>query len=184
MRVLAFDISLSAPGVAVLEMDKKGAVKVIAVSHTKTNDSESYVVRCAQIEHWAHLFAREHKKRGYDVVVREGYSSKFGNHSIFSAWAAVDRGLNFLNIEFTEKPIPQQTVKKNVFGKGVATKDELANEVRRITKYDGAFAKDDESDACAIGLAALMQLGHIPKTPELPKAPKKAPKPKKGDDAK
>ena len=184
MRVLTYDISLSSPGASVIEMDKKGTVKVIAVSHTKTNDSEPYAVRGAQIEHWAHLFARAHKKRGYDVIGREAYAGKFGNHSIYSAWAAVDRGLNYLLLKNTHKPIPQATVKLLVVGKGVATKDEVEEAVRRITKYDGAFATDDESDAVANGLAVLMQLGHIPKTPELPKAPKKAPKPKKGDDAK
>lgn len=173
MRVLAFDISLSSPGAAVLEMDKKGAVKVIAVSHTKTSDKEPYAVRGAQIEHWAHLFAREHKKRGYDVIGREAYAGKFGNHSIFSAWAAVDRGLHYLLLENSHKPIPQSTVKLLVVGKGIATKDEVEEAVRRITGYEGEFKTDDESDVVAIGLAILMQLGHIPITPALPKAPKK-----------
>lgn len=171
MRVLSYDISLSAPGAAVLEL-KKGAVELIAVSHTKTKDSEPYAVRGAQIEHWAHLFAREHLKRGYDVIGREAYSGNFGNHSIFSAWAAVDRGLYYLRLENSHKPIPQSTVKLLVAGSGSATKEELAQAVRRITGYEGVFAKDDESDAAAIGLAVLMQLGHIPKTPPLPKPPK------------
>lgn len=162
MRILPFDISLARPGAAIIEYDpKKRTATIIALSHTKTNDKDPYAIRGAQIEHWAHLFARAHQKRGggYDVVVREAYSGKFGNHAIFSAWAGVDRGLHYLSLDFNTKSIPQSTVKKLVVGKGKAEKEEVAEAVRRITGYEGEFACDDESDAAAIGLAYLIREG-------------------------
>lgn len=162
MRILSFDISLSRPGAAIIDFDpKKKVAKLVAVSHTKTNDKEHYAIRSAQIEHWAHLFARAHQKRGggYDVIVRESYSGKFGNHSIFSAWSGVDRGLHYLTLDFTEKAIPQSSVKKAVLGKGKAEKEEVADAVRKILGEDIEFACDDESDAVAIGLAYLIREG-------------------------
>jgi crossover junction endodeoxyribonuclease RuvC len=164
MRILAFDTSLSCPGAAVLDYDpKKRTVKVIAVSHTKTNDKDPYAIRGAQIEHWAHLFARAHQKRGggYDVIVREAYAGTFGHHSMFSAWAGVDRGLNYIGLAIKEKPIGQSKVKKQVVGKGKAEKEEVAEAVRKLTGYEGEFATFDESDAVAVALAYLLLEGMI-----------------------
>lgn len=166
LRLLMYDISLSSPGGAVLEYDeKKRKVSILALSHVKTTDKDNYATRGAIIEHWAHLFAREHRKRRgpskYDMIGREKYSGKFGHHSIFSAWAAVDRGIDYLGLDFTEDPIPQSRVKLLVVGKGKAEKEEVAEAVRRITGYTGEFATDDESDAVAIGLAYLIERGMI-----------------------
>lgn len=166
LRLLMYDISLSSPGGAVLEYDeKKRTVKILAMSHVKTTDKDNYATRGAIIEHWSHLFAREHRKRRgpmmYDMIGREKYSGKFGHHSIFTGWAAIDRGINYLGLSFTEDPIPQSTVKKLVVGKGKAEKEEVAEAVRRITGYTGEFATDDESDAVAVGLAYLIERGMI-----------------------
>lgn len=167
-RILAFDTSLSRPGAAVIAVTD-GIATIEALSHTKTNPDDPYAVRGAQIEHWAHLFAREHRKKGYDHIGREGYSGNFGHHSMFSAWAGVDRGLHYLGLATTEKPIAQQSVKKHVVGKGKAEKEEVANAVRAITGYEGIFAVDDESDAAACGLAIAMVLGLIPSNAPKPK---------------
>lgn len=165
MRILSFDTSLSSPGAAVIDVKRRKAT-VVAVSHTKTDSKDNYAIRGAQIEHWAHLFAREHRRGGYDVILREAYAGSFGNHSIFSAWAAVDRGINYLGLDFTEKPIPQSTVKLAVVGKGKAEKEEVEEAVRKLTGYTGEFATNDESDAVAVGLAYAIKNGLIDPLPK------------------
>lgn len=162
IRILAFDISLSQPGAAVVEISN-GKAKIIAKTNVKTNTKESYAERARNIYAWAHMFMRDNrtKKKPYDVIVREKYSSKFNNHSIFSAHSAVDRALFDLNLADTADPIPQQTVKKHVFGKGKAEKNELEQAVRDMTDFIGDFGSDDESDAVAIALCYAIQNGHI-----------------------
>lgn len=160
LRILAFDTSLASPGVAVVSIKDRQAT-IEAVSHTKTDAKDPYAVRGAQIEHWAHLFAREHRKKGYDAIIRESYAGSFGHHSMFTAWSGVDRGLNYLALDFTEKPIAQQSVKKEVVGKGRAEKEEVASAVKALTKYAGDFATNDESDAVAVALAYAIKAGLI-----------------------
>lgn len=164
LRILAFDISLSRPGAAVVEVSK-GKAKVIAVSNVKTDDKQPYAVRGKTIEAWAHLFIKDNQtpKRPYDVVVRESYMGKFGLHPMFSAHAAVDRALFDYGLADTNKPIAQQSVKRLVVGKGRAEKEEVAEAVREVTGYSGKFASSDESDAVAIALAYAIQNGLIKK---------------------
>lgn len=152
LRILAIDTSLSSPGIAVVAV-KSGKAQVIAVSHVKTDSSDSYAIRTKHIESWAHLFIRGHTP--YDVIVREGFTSKMPTtqYAIFSAWNAIDRALADFGLAVTEKPIAQSAVKKAVVGKGKAEKSEVEAAVRRITGYDGEFATSDESDAVAIALA-------------------------------
>ena len=156
--IVAFDISLSRPGAAAVEV-KNGKAKVLDVSNTKTIGKEPYASRSRQIQAWAHMFLRKHPKA--TVIVREKYSGKFNNHSIFSAHSGVDRALFDLGLSDTADPIPQQTVKKHVVGKGRAEKHEVEEAVRKITGYKGEFASDDESDAVAIALCHAIQTGMI-----------------------
>lgn len=160
VRILAFDLSIACPGVAVVEI-KGGKASVVAVSHVKTDAKLPYAIRGKTIESWAHLFIGAHLKKGFDVVLREKYAGKFGHHPIFSAWAAVDRALEDFGLGDTEKPIAQQSVKKAVVGRGKAEKEEVAEAVRRITGYADEFATSDESDAIAIALAYAIQNGMI-----------------------
>lgn len=164
-KVLAFDTSLGLPGVAVVEV-KKGRPRVVAVGSVKTDGKDNYAARTKHIESYMHLFIREHYgKTGYDAIVREGYAGKMPNinYAIFSAWNAVDRALNDFGLSVTEKPIGQATVKRLVFGKGKAEKEELAEAVREWTGYKGEFKTSDESDAVAIALAYLIERGAIKK---------------------
>ena len=46
-------------------------------------------------------------------------------------------------------------------GKGRAEKSEVEEAVRKWTGYDGEFARDDESDAVAIGIALAVQQGWV-----------------------
>jgi crossover junction endodeoxyribonuclease RuvC len=164
-RILAFDISLSSPGVAVVDV-LNGKPKVIAMGHVKTSKDDNYAIRTKHIESYMHLFIRKHSP--YDAIVREGLNHKMPNiqYAIFSAWNAIDRALRDFDLKITADPIGQAAVKKLVVGKGKAEKDEVAEAVRKITGYKGEFAADDESDACAIAVAYGIQTKLIPKNLE------------------
>ncbi|WP_077297412.1 crossover junction endodeoxyribonuclease RuvC [Virgibacillus pantothenticus] len=156
-RILGLDLSLSRPGAAIIDIDKRGRAKVIAVSNVKTDADQTYALRGRMIEAWLRLFVAEHntKRKPIALVVREKYAGKFGHASIFTAHSAADRVLSDFGLAGLEtaKPIAQQRVKKLVVGKGRAEKDEVADAVRKWTGYDGEFASSDESDACAVALA-------------------------------
>ncbi|PJH69379.1 hypothetical protein CVR96_26630, partial [Salmonella enterica subsp. enterica serovar Typhimurium] len=59
----------------------------------------------------------------------------------------------------TEKPITQQSVKKQVVGKGRAEKEEVEEAVRKLTKYKGEFKSSDESDSVAVALCWAIKNG-------------------------
>ena len=162
LRVLAFDTSMSAPGVSVLEVKNRKA-RIVAVSHVITTAKQHHGLRAEIVESWATLFIAEHIAKGFDVIVREDFvarTSKQG-HPVYSAWGAVDQALNKFGLNFTTPAISQSKVKKLVVGKGKAEKHEVEEAVRKWTGYTGEFAKDDESDAVAIGLAYLIEEGLI-----------------------
>jgi crossover junction endodeoxyribonuclease RuvC len=176
-RILAFDTSLGAPGVAIVEF-KKGKAKIIDKSHIKTDGKQPLTLRAEVVEAWATLFIARHVKKDFTFVYREdfhGMSSK-QNYPVFSAWAATERAVHKHDYEFdtfvyfdkkgkrkTGHGISQSRAKSLVVGKGnKVSKDETEEAVRKITGYTGEFAKDDESDACCIALACGIQLGLIP----------------------
>ncbi|MED3839330.1 crossover junction endodeoxyribonuclease RuvC [Niallia circulans] len=156
MRVLAFDTSMSSPGVALLEV-KNGKAKVLAVSHVKTTASQPHGLRAEIVEAWAVSFIHKHGAK-FDVIVREDFVGRTSKqaHPVYSAWGAIDQALNKFGLNFTTPAISQSAVKKAVVGVGKAEKDEVAAAVREWTGYTGEFACDDESDAVAIGLAYLI----------------------------
>lgn len=177
MRVLAFDTSLSLPGVAIVEV-KRGKPVITALSHVKTDSkTQSHGLRADIVESWATLFIAEHiGKQGFDVLIREDFhgQSSAQNYPVFAAWSGVERacdkfGLTFAKWQETGKGgrkktllgIPQSKVKLIVVGKGKAEKEEVEEAVRRWTDYKGEFATFDESDAAGIGLAYLIREGLI-----------------------
>lgn len=177
MRILAFDTSLSCPGVCIIEV-KDNKPKIIAVSHVKPNTKLSHAIRHELVYAWAVSFISDHIGKGIDIVTREdfhGQSSK-QNYPVLSAWAACARAVEFLGLEFsqfvtvdrkgkrkTHLGIPQSKMKEIVVGKGVATKEEVEQAVRELTGYKGEFACDDESDAASLSLAFLINEGVISK---------------------
>lgn len=172
IRILSWDLSLAQPGAAVVDIID-GKPKVIAVSHVKTDDKHDYAVRGRTIESWARLFILanirkpgRNKLSPFDYVVREKYSGSFGHHSMYTAHVACDRALFDFGLSDTDKPIAQQSVKKQVFGKGKAEKEELAEAVRGLTGYEGEFKTSDESDACAIALACAKMNGLLKEVTE------------------
>lgn len=158
MRILSFDTSMSSPGAAVIEL-KNGKPVIIAVSHVKTNSQQHHGLRAEIVESWATLFISEHIGKGFDVITREDFVAKTSKtgHPVYSAWGSCDKALNKFGLNFTTPAISQSAVKKAVVGVGKAEKHEVEAAVRKWTGYTGEFAKDDESDACAIGIAYLIR---------------------------
>ncbi|PEE49757.1 crossover junction endodeoxyribonuclease RuvC [Bacillus cereus] len=158
-RLLSIDTSLGSPGIAVIDVIN-GKSKLIDVSHVKTKSTEPIALRTKTIEAWAHLFIRKYVP--YDLIVREGFASKIPhtNYTVFSAWNAVDRALNDFGLAVDDS-IGQASVKKKLLGKGRAEKEEVEAGVRKFVEWDGEFKSSDESDACAIGLAYLLDKGII-----------------------
>jgi crossover junction endodeoxyribonuclease RuvC len=162
MRVLAFDTSMGAPGLAVIEV-RKGKAHIIDVSHVRTDTSQSYGLRAEIIEAWATMFIAKHAPKGFTAIVREDFVGRTSKqaHPVYSAWGSCDKALNKFGLNFTTPAISQSAVKKAVVGVGKAEKHEVETAVRKWTGYTREFAKDDESDACAIGLAYLIREGLI-----------------------
>jgi crossover junction endodeoxyribonuclease RuvC len=164
MRVLAFDTSMSSPGVAVIEV-KKGAkgvaqAQIIALSHVKTTSTQHHGLRAEIVESWATLFIAEHiGAKRFDLICREDFVGRTSkqSHPVYSAWGSVDKALNKFGLNFTVPAISQSAVKKAVVGTGKAEKHEVAEAVRKWTGYKGEFEVDDCSDAAAIGLSYLIQ---------------------------
>lgn len=177
MRVLAFDTSLSSPGVAIVEV-KRGQATITALSHVKTDSkTQSHGLRADIVESWATLFIADHiGKTGFDVCIREDFNgqSSAQNYPVFAAWSGIERamekfGLTFVKWTEVQKggrkktslgPSPSK-VKLIVCGSGKADKTEVAEAVRKLTGFKGEFACDDESDAVAVGLAYLIEKGVI-----------------------
>ncbi|MEI4802012.1 crossover junction endodeoxyribonuclease RuvC [Bacillus sp. FJAT-51639] len=146
------------PGISVIDVINRMPL-LIDVSHVKTKSTEPIALRTKHIESWAHLFIRKYAP--YDLIVREGFASKIPhtNYTVFSAWNAVDRALNDFGLKVDDS-IGQASVKKKLLGKGRAEKEEVEAGVRRYVEW-GEFKTSDESDACAIGLAYLLDKGII-----------------------
>lgn len=177
MRVLAFDTSLSLPGVAIIEIKRNKPI-ITALSHVKTNTSQTHGLRADIVESWATLFIARHiGTNGFDVLIREDFNgqSSAQNYPVFAAWSGIERAKEKFDLppfaKWTEVqkngrektslgPSPSK-VKLIVAGSGKAEKDEVADAVRRYTGYTGEFATSDESDACAIALAYLIREGVI-----------------------
>jgi crossover junction endodeoxyribonuclease RuvC len=162
IKILAYDTSMSSPGVALLELKNNKPV-IVGLSHVKTTSKDTHALRHEIIYAWSLMFIDRFIRKGIDVIVREDFQgrSSMQNHPVFSAWSAVDSSLHQYGLSFNVKPISQSAVKKAVVGVGKAEKHEVETAVRKWTGYTGEFAKDDESDACAIGLAYLIREGLI-----------------------
>lgn len=175
-RILAFDTSLGAPGVALVEF-KRNKPKIIDVSHVKTDSKQPLALRFSIVESWATLFLAQHVKKGFEVVGREDFNgmSSSQNYPVFGAWAATEQAVHKHEYDFDKyvfyttkgkrkamHGVPQSRAKTLVVGKGKAEKHEVEQAVRELTGYKGEFAKDDESDAVCIALAYGIQLGLMP----------------------
>lgn len=155
-KILALDLSLTAPGFCVLEITGKG-VNLIEVIHIKTDSKQTRGERLQHIEFALTKFVNKHKP--FDYVVREDFQSpnSYTNKTTYSVWGVSDLVLARFGYTFDDEINPK-SVKKIITGSGKAEKSEVAESVRKLLnlKPTFQFQKDDESDACAIGLAYLL----------------------------
>lgn len=162
-RILAFDISAS-PGVAVIEITAKGKPRLLYVDSVKTDTKFSDSQRYSYIEAFAVKVIHEYGP--FDVVCREKYTgssrSKRAKQLVYGAWAAIDMACGKYSYTIDEKDeLVASAIKKAVAGKGGASKEEVAEGVRRILSEDITFKTDDESDAVAVGLTYAIKEGLI-----------------------
>lgn len=162
-RILAFDISLGQPGVALIEV-RDGKATIIDKSNIKTTNKDSIAVRSSIVYAWAVYFIEKHRKKGIDYIARELFQGRTWrqNAPVFSAWAAVDQALNVFGLQYTHEPVTPASHFKSVAKNGKASKAEVAQAVRDWTGFEGEFASDDESDACSLALHIAITEGLIP----------------------
>jgi len=162
LRILAFDTSMSSPGVALIEIKRKKPI-ITDLSHVKTDVKQPHGLRAEIVEAWATMFVAKHIAKGFDEIIREDFVGRTSrqSHPVFSAWGAVDQALNKFGLAFTRPAISQAKVKRLVVGRGKAEKEEVADAIKALTGYSGEFAVDDESDAAAVALALAIENGLI-----------------------
>ncbi|MEC1648210.1 crossover junction endodeoxyribonuclease RuvC [Bacillus halotolerans] len=170
IRILALDISTN-PGFAVLEVKrlKSGPrISLVHVTSVSTTSQSPDSHRYSYIEAATTMVLHEYGP--FDVVVREHYTggrNKRATQTVFGAWAVIDMSLGKYGYK-ADVEIQPTAVKRDVTGKGSASKDEVETGVRRILGLpdEFTFRTDDESDAVAIGLSYLVREGVIDKPKE------------------
>ncbi len=172
IRIVSFDISMTSPGAAIIEISNKKP-RIIAMSHVKTSSQQPHGIRAEIVEAWATMFLKDNTQKAIDVAVREDFNGKTSTQSypVFAAWSSIERACaKFGIVAFTKwregnkRPTlgpSASKVKLLVAGKGNADKSDVEEGVRRLTGYKGEFACDDESDACAVALTYAIREGMI-----------------------
>ncbi len=153
----ALDLSLSSPGFAILAVTETGVPIVLETSHVKTKVSKSHGYRLGEISEEIDRYITQYQP---EHIVREKGFSRFAatTQALFKVVGVSDLYAH-MRMDKVISEIPVTTVKKAVTGSGKATKDEVADAVRKILRLDKPdfFATDDESDACAVGLAYMYE---------------------------
>jgi crossover junction endodeoxyribonuclease RuvC len=152
------DISLTSPGFAAISV-KNRRPALIKTEGIVTDAKQPDGLRFSLVEARTVTFVSQFP--GPTGVIREDYknpASKRQGQTIFGAWAAVDTGLQRCGLRVTAE-VNASTVKRLVGGHGRAEKDEVAVGAKRILRLpeDYEFATNDESDACGIVLAYLIE---------------------------
>lgn len=157
--ILSIDSSLACPAFAVCEVNlTERSIKVIEVSHLKTNSKKSTGYRLFQIaQHVQGLF----DEYDFDAIVIEKGFNRFA-----TATQQIQRTVGVLlvliyrnGIDAVEELSPT-SVKKYVTGNGKASKEELAT---ALESYVGklTYKTNDESDSVGVAIAYAKQKGWI-----------------------
>lgn len=157
MKILAMDLSLSCPAFAVLEVID-GKVKILHLSHLKTNTKKEHGYRLLQIYNHLKQIFEEHND--LDEIVREKGFSRFPKvtQSLFKV-VGISDVIAYINKFDTIHEIAPTSVKKAITGNGKASKDDVAESVNTYLGTNIDFKTDDESDSVAIGIAFLKKKG-------------------------
>ena len=157
--VLAIDSSLACPAFAVLEYNLTNfTVRLVEVSHTKTNSKHPTGKRLSQIhDHVEEILKRHHIT---DVVFEKG----FNKFAVATQQIQRTVGLIYFTLyrnSLTDiNELSPTSVKKYISGSGKASKEDLAT---ALNKWVGeqTYKTNDESDAVGVGLAYGIQKGWI-----------------------
>lgn len=168
IKILGLDLSLTSPGLAVIEI-RKEKPKLIEVAHIKTKAEQELSLRLNIIKNFIESFYLKHSPH---FVVRESVLFNFRNTKTVESLCYV-AGVSFLVCRnHTIEKIAPNKIKELVTGtkqiiknNEKAEKERVADAVRKILKLDGEipfpFGSSDESDACASALAFAIQKGLI-----------------------
>lgn len=153
--ILAVDSSLACPAFAVCKVNlTNNTIKVVEVSHIKTNSKKSTGYRLFQIHnHFQDILTRY----SFDAIVFEKGFNKFA-----VATQQIQRTVGLLLFTLYRNEIEEvaeispTSVKKAVTGNGKASKDELAE---ALISYVGEikYKTNDESDAVGVAIAFAKQ---------------------------
>lgn len=152
---LAMDLSLSSPGFAVLAVFE-GSPIALEVTSIKTNAKTTHGARLTQIAEEIAFLIRKYQP---EHIVREKGFSRFAatTQALFKVVGVSDY-ISHRDVGKAVDEIAVTTVKKAVTGDGRADKQAVQDAVLRILQIDTTdyFTNDDESDACAVGIAYLL----------------------------
>lgn len=149
MKILGLDLSLNSPGFAVIEVDKKGRVKLLECSRIKANTKHSQSKKIRRIIAHLNRVIEDHDP---DEIVRE---RGFVRHNKTTQILERVVGAAYWLIGGDVKELPPTTIKKLVAGNGSASKEEVELAVRKHLSLPDSFVfeSDDVSDAVAVALA-------------------------------
>lgn len=168
MKILSFDLSLSSPGFAVIEI-KKNKLKLIDCGHIKTKSTQTYQKRLSIIRNF--LESIYLKYDDVDHVVRESVIYNRFNSRTNEVLAYV-AGLSILVCYKHEvHKITPNMAKKLTTGTNIIKnnekkeKERVEKEVRKWLNLSDSFkfGSNDESDACCVGIAFAIQEGLLSK---------------------
>ncbi|MFB5568633.1 crossover junction endodeoxyribonuclease RuvC [Bacillus cereus] len=155
-RFLGLDLSMSSAGVAVIDL-VDGALELRTAYRIKTNPKQRHGQRLNQIAQELRSTLKEYEP--FDTIVREKGFSRFAatTQALFKVVGVSDLVLRDYHIV----ELSPTTIKKIMTGSGKAGKEEVELAVRDVLGLgeDYIFISDDESDACAVILAYLLENG-------------------------
>lgn len=164
--VLALDLSLNRPGYAVLRLTEHDVTLAscghLAVKVKRGRESTRHGERLREIRDWITDTVRNFPQVERVFAKEDAPPSAVTGAILNRVHGVAQEAL----AEFAHVDIPQATVKMLVVGRGGAdvTKGEVEAAVRDLLRLpsDFKFDGDDESDACAVGLAYLALQERLP----------------------
>lgn len=146
-----FDISLSCTGVAIYDLERREFVFIGSFSTEKIKEKKNRYHNSLKLKEkadWIISLIRQYPP--YYVAIERGFSQyNTATQNIFRAHGLV----NYLFWDIPTKYYPPKLVKERLVH-GSATKEDLQNTIK--AKYNYIFSNEDESDAFAVAITALI----------------------------
>ena len=164
-RVFGADLSLKRPGFCLMELSRQNNETKIVNIKTASVDNKTKNKTHGQLLMETAIVLKEFLQDNLlpTFYVREHAFSGRGAASDQGVFETV--GISNLVLWQTQGQIWKElypvTIKRLLTGSGKATKPEVAEAVQKIVGHKMKFACDDESDACAVAIAWLLQAGQL-----------------------